>query len=67
MLPSGRLLFERGPVRLGLDFLLLLTTAGVVDDPANHAVIILQGHFRRAQRVFRFHRDRHDLSVDAGE
>ena len=38
-----------------------------VDDPVNHAVVILQGRFRRAQQVFRFHGDGHDLSVDAGE
>lgn len=54
-LPDGRLFLRRGPARLGLGFLQFLTTAAVVDDPVDHAVVILQGHFRRAQRVFRLH------------
>ena len=49
------------------DLLQFLTTAAVVDDPVDHAVVILQGHFRRAQWVFRLHRNGYDLSVDAGE
>ena len=44
-----------------------LPTAAVVDDPVNHAVVILQGHFCRALRVFRLHGNGYDLPVDAGE
>ena len=39
----------------------------VVDESVDHAGVILQGHFRRVQRVFRLYRSGHNLPVDAGE
>lgn len=40
---------------------------GRCDDPVAHPIIVLQGHFRRAQRVFRLHGNGYDLPVNAGE
>lgn len=65
--PGWKAFLRRDPARLGLGFLQFLTTVAVIDDPVNHAVIILQGYLRCVQRVFRFHGDRHDLSVDTGK
>ena len=39
----------------------------IVDNSVDHPIIVLQGHFRRAQRVFRLHGNGYDLPVDAGE
>ena len=36
-------------------------------DPIDQAIVILQSHFRRAQRVFRLHGNGYDLTVDAGK
>ena len=66
-LPNRGLFLRRGPARLVLSFLQFLPAAAVVDDPVDHAIVILQGHSRRAQRVFRLHRNGYNLPVDAGE
>ena len=66
-LPNRGLFLRRGPAHLGLGFPQFLTTAAIVDDSVDHAVVILQGHFRRAQRVFRLHGNGYNLLVDAGE
>ena len=47
-LSDGGLFLRRGPARLVLSFLQFLPSAAVVDDPVDHAEVILQGNFRRA-------------------
>lgn len=65
--PNRGLFLRRGSACLILGFLQFLPTAAVVDDPVDHAVVIFQGHFRRAQRVFRLHGNGYDLPIDADE
>ena len=54
-------------MRLVLGLLQFFPTATIVNDAIDHAIFIFQGYLGGAQRVFRFHGDGHDLSVDAGE
>ena len=66
-LSDGRLFLRCGPAHLSLDFLQFLTVAAVVGDLVDHPIVVLQGHFRRAQRGLQLHRNRYDLPADTGE
>lgn len=66
-LPDGGLLLRRGPARLTLGLLQLLTPAAVVQHPVDHPVVVLQGHLGGAERVLRLRWQGDDLPVQADE
>ena len=64
-LPDGRLFSRPAFCR----FLCFLPGSAVIDNPVDHTVVILQGHFRSAEGIvlFRLHGDRYDLPAQADE
>lgn len=52
--PRWRAVLQRESARFVLGLLQFLLAAAVVNDPIDYAVVVVQGHFRHAQRVSGF-------------